>query len=660
MATPDPTNVLFKIAHPDLYERNPFNLLNLPIDATAKDIRRRQEDIDAAFEAGTEEEEFKYVLPLDNRRKPPTQDAVHEAFDALNDPEIRIAYSLFWFWNVASEESALPNRQGNGSLEPYGDITDDTIDMWESLTVSEDTDGKVAACHNLATYYHLMALSMERSMLEFKGNQRELEAAKDHLSQRDAEAAQMNEMLRNLRNRPRKDPGSRLATIMEQTQDLVFEQRKLSDYQIEKLVKKIAAEYVALDQRYRNIDALLGEVREFLNDCDIELGDVQVREFFIGRTNIYGHNEARKADDFWREAIRYWNMIAASPANWRYVGEQVTSLNDPRLDYRFARSLRDQFAFAFDQINVELAIAFAKVGRESDAKRQVDYMKLSQPDADDVEGTFDDAFAGLQKQVEAIVNAGREEANKNPKAGLAKVDEILERTKEPVQISRIIFDKGEPIRESVITTIFAGARSCMIAYGNETNDWDGCLKRIDALKALAENDRQVALVAEDERIIAGNKESKDEEETCWFCKRLYSSNNPKMSKTVHVWGDMKKEVTNIRIVGVDEDYEIKFSKRDIEVPICASCRAFYTCENHPRVKVWLDKGWKIGEKPTQEEVDKFVNPFQFAKTGSRDPVLRMGPKISDQQLLVLGLLIVCWVLFLIGLIFFGGCDAMLK
>ena len=66
MATPDPTNVLFKIAHPDLYARNPFNLLNLPIDATAKDIRRRKEDIDAAFEAGTEEEEFKYVLPLDN------------------------------------------------------------------------------------------------------------------------------------------------------------------------------------------------------------------------------------------------------------------------------------------------------------------------------------------------------------------------------------------------------------------------------------------------------------------------------------------------------------------------------------------------------------------------------------------------------------------
>ena len=59
MPTADPSNVLFKIAHPDLYERNPFNLLNLPINVTARDIRRRREDIEAAFDAGTEAEEFR-------------------------------------------------------------------------------------------------------------------------------------------------------------------------------------------------------------------------------------------------------------------------------------------------------------------------------------------------------------------------------------------------------------------------------------------------------------------------------------------------------------------------------------------------------------------------------------------------------------------------
>ena len=472
MPTTDPSNVLFKIAHPDLYERNPFNLLNLPINASAKDIRRRKEDIEAAFEAGTEAEEFKYVLPLDNQRKPPTQDAVHEAFDALNDPEMRIAYSLFWFWPVGDG-----SKTGNPNREVANWITSFEEDLEANMT-ADGIPIPLLGRHNLAVMHHQKLLTAELQL------------------------------------------------------------------------------------------------------C----GKMKSARFY---DKVFKH---------WASAIRLWNALVSDADFWHSVSEQVSSLNDPRLDYRFARSLRDQFAFAFDQINVELAIAFAKTGRESDAKRQVEYMKLSQPDTDDVEGTFDDAFAGLQKQVEAIVNAAREEANSNPKRGLAKVDEILERTKEPVQISRIIFDKGEPIRESVITTIFAGVRNCMIAYGNETNDWDGCLKRIDALKALAENDRQVTLVAEDERIIVGNKQAKEEVETCWFCKQKYDISRPRRPQTVNLWGNMRMGA---------QFGQVTFSQRSIEVPMCHVCACSQRPSNHPLVKKFLNAGWNLGTEPSQEEIRKF-------------------------------------------------------
>ena len=450
MATPDPTNVLFKIAHPDLYARNPFNLLNLPIDATAKDIRRRQEDIDAAFEAGTEEEEFKYVLPLDNRRKPPTQDAVHEAFDALNDPEMRIAYSLFWFW--PDEEGV-----GRGAQSSVSSDIEHLSVQWNEKAKLLPAGTERAKCrHNLAVYKHLSALDGERKMLALP-----------------------------------------------------------SDNEPTQVVLAIC--------------------------------------------------------EYWDRAISQWNLTVKDVDAWHIVADLVSSLNDPRLDYRFARSLRDQFAFAFDQINVDLAVAFAKAGRASDAKQQVKYMTRSQPDADDVEGTFDDAFAGLQKQVEAIVNAARDEANNNPKSGLAKVDEILVRTKEPVQISRIIFDKGAPIRESMITTIFSGVRNCLIAYGNATTDWDGCLSRISELKALAENDRQVALVAGDERIIAGNKKVQDEErinEICWICKR--EKGDPALSIVRPMYGEVKRE----------SDYSYRYSTPTritwksitVKIPLCRKCK----------------------------------------------------------------------------------------
>lgn len=526
MPTPDPTNVLFKIAHPNLYVRNPFNLLNLPIDATARDIRRRREDIEAAFEAGTEAEEFRHVLPLDASRKAPTPDAVHEAFDALNDPELRIAYSFFWFW---------PDPEtGNRNYEKL--FTDgDTYAEWsiKARKIPARQPLRTAITHNLGVFNHLKGLDYDIQLLE-------------------------REDWRNMLQKP----------------------------------------------------------------------------------------FAQEADEHWRAAIRYWNTVSTDAEAWHVLSDIVSSLNDPRLDYRFARSLRDQFAFAFDQINVELAIDFAKVGRDTDAKRQVEYMKLSQPEADDVEGTFDDAFAGLQRQTEAIVKAAREEVDRNPKSGLTKIDEILERTKEQVQISRIVFEKGTPIRESIITTIFAGVRNCMIAYGNETKNWYGCLTRIPALKTLAENDRQRTLVAEDEKIIAGNKKYQDEEETCWFCKQKFSTCRPRKTATINLWGDMRMGA---------QFGEVTFSKRSIGVPLCDGCAGHINMKDHPYVKEWLDKGWRVGSEPTQEDISNFYGKPRRPTWQEREASISSSATESKNEQIDWGCLF--WIIAgVVVLIVLGLCS----
>jgi hypothetical protein len=136
-------------------------------------------------------------------------------------------------------------------------------------------------------------------------------------------------------------------------------------------------------------------------------------------------------------------------------------------------------------MNVELDIEFAKTGRESDAKRQVKYMKLSQPDADDVEGTFDDAFAGLLRQTEAICKAAQDETEKNHKDGLRQANLILEQTDEPLRVSRVVLEKGTAIRNAIGTTIFSAVRNCLIAYGNETEEWDECLSLAYQMSAFA-------------------------------------------------------------------------------------------------------------------------------------------------------------------------------
>ena len=459
MATVDPTNVLFKIAHPYLYARNPFNLLNLPVNATAKDIRRRREDIEAAFDTGTEAEEFKFVLPLDESREPPTHEAVDEAFAALEDPEMRMAYALFWFWPT----DICPKLKCN-------DIDDAIIEKWES-----ESGNSLVYRHNLAAYRHFMALAIE----------------------------------------------------------------------------------------------------EKLRDCPSLVTD---------ETAILAH---------WQNAISLWNSVVSEADFWHLVSEMVSSLNDPRLDYRFARSLRDQFAFAFDLINVELAIAFAKARRESDAKRQVEYMKLSQPDADDIDGTFDDAFSGLLRQTEAICKTARAEANKNPNDGLNQANLILEQTDEPLRVSRIVLEKGTAIRNAIVTTIFSAVRNCLIAYGNKTADWDCCLKLTARLKDLAETSEQTAIAMEDEKVILGNIKTKEEEETCWFCKRKYDLVRKCIDHPVSLYGEIRKGY---------QFGQVLFSQRTVSVPVCSECQWKADYSSFPTVKALLSKGWRQGREPSQSEI----------------------------------------------------------
>ncbi len=502
MTTADPSNVLFKIAHPDLYERNPFNLLNLPINATARDIRRRKEDIEAAFDAGTEAEEFRFVLPVDANRRPPTRKTVNEAFEALNEPELHIAYALFWFW----PDDNCPKTTAKLICD---DVEDSIIDRWEF-----ESDKSVVCRHNLAVYHHVMALTIEG--------------------------------------------------------------------------------------RLRNCVA---------SDTD--------------KITIIGH---------WASAIELWNSVVSDADFWHSVSEMVSALNDPRLDYRFARSLRDQFAFAFDQINVELAIEFAKTGRESDAKRQVKYMKLSQPDADDVEGTFDDAFAGLLRQTEAICKAAQDETEKNHKDGLRQANLILEQTDEPLRVSRVVLEKGTAIRNAIGTTIFSAVRNCLIAYGNETEEWDECLSLAYQMSAFAETVEQWNLLSEDVNTLEDLSRKDNLRHSCWICKT-------RIPKHMH-----DSSVISVPLHGrfeASKDYRsVNYKAIDIDVPVCANCLSersphsfekFPECIAYPTVIDAVKDGWNIGKEVSPETVEEVLSSARSKNQEDKKAGNSYG-LTSDQQL----------------------------
>ncbi|WP_086820611.1 hypothetical protein [Allokutzneria sp. NRRL B-24872] len=94
--------LLEPVANPELYRRNAFRLSGLPVDATARDLRRRAEQLRAAERLGAPVTVTSSPLPP---VEAPDPAAVREALTLVRDPTRRIVEELFWFWENQSPDA---------------------------------------------------------------------------------------------------------------------------------------------------------------------------------------------------------------------------------------------------------------------------------------------------------------------------------------------------------------------------------------------------------------------------------------------------------------------------------------------------------------------------------------------------------------------------
>ena len=139
-----------------VYAKNIFHILGIPTNATARDVRRRREDLDSAHIYGKSawDAAFPHLFP---GRTIPSKDEVDEAFLRLEDPLSRLIDEFFWFWprpvNGARDDGIFAMLQGNWSV---------ANGLWAQArhsTASEE-DALIAE-HNLGVFWSLKAISAE-------------------------------------------------------------------------------------------------------------------------------------------------------------------------------------------------------------------------------------------------------------------------------------------------------------------------------------------------------------------------------------------------------------------------------------------------------------------------------------------------------------------
>jgi hypothetical protein len=144
---------LLELATPQLYRRNLFRVLGLPVTATTADVRRQQKRLELQRKLGVAQGDAQAAaLSL---APPPTEEAYRAALERLTDPEARLLDELFWFWPLdgATGPDAALRALEQGRLE-------EARRCWEEEAASA-RDPRAVARHNLAVLDHLQALDRE-------------------------------------------------------------------------------------------------------------------------------------------------------------------------------------------------------------------------------------------------------------------------------------------------------------------------------------------------------------------------------------------------------------------------------------------------------------------------------------------------------------------
>lgn len=142
-----------------VYADNVFRILNAPVDVRPSRLKRHGDDLQAAIDMGTLEEEYPQFLrphPL------PTLESIRDAYHELQDSPRRFTYEFFWFWPMepgksASDEGLLALKTG-GAKQAQA--------VWVAAEKNGTREGSLVARHNLAVLGHLMALAGEARILQ--------------------------------------------------------------------------------------------------------------------------------------------------------------------------------------------------------------------------------------------------------------------------------------------------------------------------------------------------------------------------------------------------------------------------------------------------------------------------------------------------------------
>nr|WP_298659083.1 CFI-box-CTERM domain-containing protein [uncultured Flavobacterium sp.] len=136
----------------DIIKNNPYRIIGILSNATAKEIQSRKGKITAYAKVGkqiTSEYDFPFLDSIDR-----DQNKIEKAFSVIQQSKDMLENSLFWFLNTNSFDETALSYLINGDKEK-------AIEIWEKVTTEKEITTKNYSCFNNIGTLKLLGKSQE-------------------------------------------------------------------------------------------------------------------------------------------------------------------------------------------------------------------------------------------------------------------------------------------------------------------------------------------------------------------------------------------------------------------------------------------------------------------------------------------------------------------
>jgi len=237
------------------------------------------------------------------------------------------------------------------------------------------------------------------------------------------------------------------------------------------------------------------------------------RKILASTDNIELTREERKQlNTYWSFAFKNWETLCGDDAFWSVQADRIRALDDQRLTTGFLRRFCQSLPIAFDNINVDLAMAYCDREMYVRAKDHIQIMKSSNVGHDDVKISLRRGSEPLHGRIDHAIETATSQLHNNRTEGKQRCIELFNTVRHLLNVIQILLGKESQEFTETCDLVAKSMLQCQVVYGSETQDWKNSLFLLEATRKVARGAETIALIEKNITVVRQNRQT----DTCWF------------------------------------------------------------------------------------------------------------------------------------------------